>query len=247
MPLVGQYLSLESIEAVYQLPTPLESIQGVLFVAHGCSHSATDWWPKSSSCTKCTGLPIEMSIVREAVYTNKFAVIAISSLNRVHKCWNGKDVPRVQEAVKYFYKNIIPGKNVSFHALGASSGGGFVGFLSQQTSEIPVSSLCVQISSVGGEKSSTLPPALFILMSRDEHTLNHVKTITAPAISKSSVLVTSPKEIRPDYFSSKSNKLITAEESRAIHAAFSEGKIIDEKNFLIEDPRSSEWREVRRL
>ncbi len=92
-PLIGQYLALEGIEAVYQLPSSSDSIEGVLFVAHGCSHSATDWWPKSTACMKCTGLPVEMNIVREAIYAHKFAVIAVNSMNRVHKCWNSKDIP----------------------------------------------------------------------------------------------------------------------------------------------------------
>lgn len=242
-PLVGQYLSLNGIEAVYQLPTPLENIDGVLFVAHGCSHAATDWWPKSTSCTKCTGLPIEMSIAREAIYNQKFAVLAISSLNRVHKCWNAKDIPRVQEMISYFYSNIIPGKNVTLHALGASSGGSFVGFLSQQKQDISISSACVQISSVGGGKLASMPPTIFVLMSRDEHTVNHVKAVTSE-IPKSKVLVTSPKEVGPDYFFLRSNKMISLEESKLIHKALYEDGIIDSKHFLIDDPRTTEWREV---
>lgn len=244
MPLVGQYLSLNGIEAVYQLPSPLDELQGVLFVAHGCSHSATDWWPKSSSCTKCVGLPIEMAIVREAIYAHRFAVIGISSTNRAHKCWSPKDVPRVQEALQYFYSNIIPGKNVSLHGLGASSGGGFVGFLSQQKLAIPLSSICVQISSVAGDRVGNMPPTLFVLMSRDEHTLSHVKG-TANGIAKSNILVTSPKEIKPEFFSSRSGRFISVEESRTIQAALKNGNMLDDKLLLVEDPRGSNWREVR--
>lgn len=240
-PLIGQYLALEGIEAVYQLPSSSDSIEGVLFVAHGCSHSATDWWPKSTACMKCTGLPVEMNIVREAIYSHKFAVIAVSSMNRVHKCWNSKDIPRVQEIIKYFYSSIIPGKNVSFHALGASSGGSFVGFLSQNKFEIPIASACIQISSIGGDRISIMPPTMFILMSKDSHTINHVKS-SMNTIAKTKLLVTSPKEIKQEYFHVHSNSFISLEESRAIHASLVENHFLNSENYLLEDPRTTEWR-----
>lgn len=243
---VGKYLIVDdSIEMVYQLPSPLDSIKGVLFVAHGCSHAATDWWPQSTSCPKCTGLPVEMSIVREAVFNRKFAVIAISSGNRIHKCWSAKDIPKVQRAIQYFYGGVLEGRTLPLYALGASSGGSFVGFLAQQTKMSPsVASICVQISSVGGDRLSDLPPTMFVLMSRDAHTLSHV-TAVSDVIRTKSIVKTSPKIITPDYFSQHSNNFITLSESRILQSSLVKEKFIDADSLLLlEDPRETPWREV---
>eukprot|EP01040_Poterioochromonas_malhamensis_P024394 gene24394-30161_t len=80
-------------------------------------------------------------------------------------------------------------------------------------------------------------------MSRDEHTLNHVRG-TANGIAKSNVLVTSPKEIKPEFFSSKSGRFISVEESRTIQAALKNSNMLDDKLLLVEDPRGSNWREI---
>lgn len=240
--LTGKYLELDGTEIVYEVP---ESTKGVLFVAHGCSHSATDWWPTSTSCAKCTGLPVEMSIVKEAL-KRKLAVIAVSSANRVHKCWGGRDANRVIQAISYFYKNFLPdAANAPLFLLGASSGGSFVGFLAQQSSiQPPVSALCVQISSVGGDRVATLPPTIFVLMSRDAHTLSHVQEI-APTIKHSSVLVTEPRSITSEYFAHKTNGFITAAESHTIHTVLVAGDYISNNTFLLaDDPRQTNWRQV---
>ena len=54
---------------------------GVLFVAHDCGNSHTDWFEKSSDCPECIGLPEERAIV-ETAYERNFAVIAASSYDR---------------------------------------------------------------------------------------------------------------------------------------------------------------------
>jgi hypothetical protein len=239
----GKYLELAGIDIVYEVP---DSPKGVLFVAHGCSHSATDWWPASTTCAKCTGLPVEESIVKEAL-KRKIAVIAVSSVNRVHKCWGSRDANRVIQAISHFYKNFIPSDsaNIPLFLLGASSGGSFVGFLAQQSSiQPPVSALCVQISSVGGDRIATLPSTVFVLMSRDAHTLSHVQEI-APTIKNSKILVTEPRPITLEYFAQKTRGFITAAESHAVHNALAAGGFINNSTFLLEDdPRQTNWRQV---
>jgi len=61
--LIGSYekINNQQIELVWQSPS--ENPKGMVFLAHGCAHAATDWWPKSESCPSCIGLPIEKSIV----------------------------------------------------------------------------------------------------------------------------------------------------------------------------------------
>ena len=71
----------EKIEMVYQLPSG-GVVKGVLAVFHGCSHRATDWFPKSDSCKKCIGLPVERVIAKSALDSG-LAVLALSSSNKV--------------------------------------------------------------------------------------------------------------------------------------------------------------------
>ncbi len=54
---------IKDLETLWEVP---HQPRGVLFVAHGCSHSGSDWWPPSQRCQHCLGLPEEM-IVRRAV------------------------------------------------------------------------------------------------------------------------------------------------------------------------------------
>ena len=119
------------IEVVYQLPPQLP-VQGLLFLAHGCSHSATDWWPKSSTCESCIGLPIERKIVEEAL-RNGYLAVAQSSHNRKRKCWDSADSPRAVAALQHLMAKFNLPRNIFVHLLGASSGGGFVGKLALQT------------------------------------------------------------------------------------------------------------------
>ena len=51
------------VELVYQAP---ERPRGVFLVLHGCSHRATDAWPRSAGCDDCVGLPIETRVVGAA-------------------------------------------------------------------------------------------------------------------------------------------------------------------------------------
>ena len=44
---------LAGAEVVWQKPAG--QAKGVLFVAHGCSHGAIDWWHKADGCPLCIG------------------------------------------------------------------------------------------------------------------------------------------------------------------------------------------------
>jgi hypothetical protein len=54
----------------------------VLFMAHGCSHAATDFFDKSKDCVDCIGLPVERRLVLAALKKG-FFVVAVSSNDRV--------------------------------------------------------------------------------------------------------------------------------------------------------------------
>ena len=252
--LTGKYFKVNNIEAVYQLPSSTTTIKGVVFLAHGCSHSATDWWPKSDSCPLCIGLPVEMSIVRYGL-EHGYVMLAMSSTNRRHKCWTGHDLNKANTLITYFYQKIILSaipETVSvlppLHMLGASSGGNFVGILSQHrsTSDQPrVSSINVQISSIQEVDINKIPPTIFSLMIKDSFTLSTVRTNVLSRIDQHSIIEVPDLPITDSYFYDHTYGSITLEDSKKIAEVFYNQRLIDSRTKkLLNDPRMSEWRSV---
>ena len=85
--------NISELEVLWELPP---SPQGVLFVAHGCSHSGSDFWPKSGRCMHCLALPEEMR-VREAALARGYAVVAVSSYNRETMCWHNTGADKSED------------------------------------------------------------------------------------------------------------------------------------------------------
>ena len=111
-----EVLSPTQTELVYHLPDN-QPITGVLFLAHGCSHGATDWCTRGTSHRElqtdnnnshamCRGLPVELSIVRKAL-AKGLLVVVTSSSNREHKCWTQKDIAPTLQAIKYVYSKVL--------------------------------------------------------------------------------------------------------------------------------------------
>jgi len=178
------------VEVVRQMPTRPTR---VIFLAHGCQHSATDWWPKSKACPLCIGLPEEKKIVQAALKRNYMAV-AMSSMDRqFSRCWRmawpppsaaiNDDTTRVVSALR----TLLMQQGVAdlpLYALGASSGGAFVPVLAHH---IPLSGIVVQIMAQRPDvfttplpnpnsgKQPPYPPTLFVHMSRDSRTAEGVE------------------------------------------------------------------------
>lgn len=85
--------NISDLETLWEVPP---SPTGVLFLAHGCNHAAADFWPPSQRCPHCTGLPQER-LVRLAALARGYAVIAVSSLNRVTQCWHNTQADKSQD------------------------------------------------------------------------------------------------------------------------------------------------------
>eukprot|EP01038_Epipyxis_sp_PR26KG_P016441 gene16441-22414_t len=260
--LVGQHTKLnDQIELVYQIPNNKENarqLTGVLALFHGCQHAGTDWWPQSSTCSSCIGLPVEQTIVANALKRN-YAVIAITSQNRDHKCWTHHDILPVSLAITHFYKTILVVKDFSpslptppLFLLGASSGGSFVGsFSSNQNllqNGLKVSAVCVQIMTITDFKNAS--PSIFLLMKNDRRMIKYVnlginesKLNDQINANKFQVKICDPKSINEDYF--YRHNVLSQEDSLILHKAFIRYGIIDKVSFLlIDDPRSnSKWRE----
>jgi len=141
----------------------LPSIQGLLFLAHGCQHSSLDWFSKSPDCKDCMGLPEERAIVQTALDMG-LVTIAMSSSNFSTKCWSGSDVTPVSLVLNELWHRFSQAQEqeestpsssrLPLYAFGASSGGAFVsslagplqsrfgihldGFISQIAAQLPL-------------------------------------------------------------------------------------------------------------
>lgn len=235
------------IEYVHQLPDVSSSsdIKGVLFLAHGCSHSSTDWWPNSPSCPQCIGLPVEMSIVSEALSRNWIAV-AVSSNNRQNKCWSQPDMDSVPYVLSELYKAHIQDSNTPLYLLGASSGGTFVGVLAQSRAfdivKLQVTAINVQISGARMANDRT-PPTAYTLMAKDHGSVYSIER-RKQSLDTAKILVHKVLEqpISPGFFL-EHGAVQSIEVSEKIHKALLAAQLIDSASFLLlEDPRRSDWR-----
>jgi hypothetical protein len=230
--------------------------RAILFVAHGCNHKMTDWWPRHENvCTECIGLPEEMAIVQMAL-RQKLVVVAASSKRT---CWSSQKVasttsnddtnddgPRVAKilrALQQQFPNEPP-----ILAFGASSGGMFVSSTLPRAiaSSNPSSRLCGFISQIMATPTPMSMPgaAVWITMNRDERTDLNAKELVHQLQQESKTAVhmrLPPRPITPDFFASRIPS-ISKEKSRRMVGAL--GNFLDNDGFLKEDPRRSTWRTV---
>lgn len=250
----GIYVELEGgVQLVYQIPKSNKALTGVLFVAHGCSHSATDWWPKSQNCSRCIGLPVEKTIVQTALEHN-MAVVAVTSGNRQHKCWVLKsDKVPVINAIKYVYQKagfIAESASLPLYLLGASSGGSFVGSFAQEAKSegLIVSAICVQIMFIKIHRfDEGMIPALFIHMPLESHTKKMISSvidqINKHSPNSAKELLCLKKAIDPTYFNDHGAALTIAD-SITLTKALKDSGLLSTQNFLLDNPRETNWREV---
>jgi hypothetical protein len=243
--LVGIYGIHEgNIEYVYQVPNGGKP-KGIIFFAHGCKHSARDWWPASNSCPKCKALPVELSLVDEAISRN-YAAIALSSENQEHHCWTEDDVPRFSSLMTYFYRHIL--KDTTFtkplHMLGASSGGSFVGlFASSSVPKLPIVSVCSEIMALRLYVQRLKIPVLFVAMERDEATMYRVEK-TIAKYSNTKLIKATSQPLSKDYLYEHGMGLVTQSDSERLFSILVKNSFLSHSNHLIDDPRRSNWRKV---
>lgn len=250
--------AIQQIEIVYEIPSSI--IRGVIFVAHGCQHSSIDWWRQSSTCPNCRGLPMEVSITSKALEMG-LIVIAISSNNRMHKCWTQKDLYPTIEALKYLYHKLsITFENTPLFLLGVSSGGSFVGSLAQMiptlsedatriSGPVKVAGICVQISNIvfHSEDFTRIPPTYFVYMSKDANLSKQV-TKTAEVIKRHLIPVETHScddKVVDDSFL-QSLEYLNSNDRSYLMQSLRLNKIISSNGKLLNDPRStsSNWRQV---
>jgi hypothetical protein len=253
------------VEVVWQSPGSAPT--GVLLLSHGCSHSATDWWPPSLSCPRCTGLPEETRIVTASLAAGMFAV-AMSSVDRDTMCWHvAHDAPRVLDALETVLARANISATVPRFAMGASSGGAFSALLPTYTQppHPPWRAVAVQImgvppdmlsmapmssSSSDGNASSIVeaqyPPSLWVHMPRDaalgELVQSDLATLRASNVTAEEVQV-HPLAVTPQFLTERIGG-ITNETAAAVHGALVKAELLDGDGFLRQDPRRAPWREA---
>jgi hypothetical protein len=240
----GTYQEIGTVPAVFELP---RFPKGLVFLAHGCHHSAGDFWSYSASCPMCIGLPEELRIT-SAIVAAGWAAIALSSADRgSSRCWDFEtDGARVVPALTEFRKS----NNLShlpLAALGVSSGGAFV---LQLAKAIPLHAVVSQIMAIPpsylvGYRGAPFPPTLFIHMPRDKRTgagvrrcLRHLNETGVRAAE----LRAPPIPIHPSFFC----RVPGVDEPLSHKLRRSLAPMLDSDGWLREDPRGSSWRELVR-
>ncbi|CAB9524171.1 expressed unknown protein [Seminavis robusta] len=234
--------------------------KGILFVAHGCHHNAEDWWPSTPDvCPECIGLPEELAIVKMALEF-ELAVVAVSSDDRVSKCWSGTDGPIVAKVLTALEEEILETdqeSKVPILAFGASSGGGFVGrklIKSMRKLGRDLDGFIAQIAAPDSRSElpkergeHPFPIATFITMNRDVGSDEHVREIVEGLQQEGHPAKHTrlpPLALSHTFFQDRIPHY-TLEQSKTMTQALRKSNFLDESTFeLNKDPRRSTWRDV---
>lgn len=222
---------------------------GILFLAHGCAHSALDFFRPSIDCPQCVGLPEEVHIVRAARGRGLVAV-AVSAADTYHHCWREGDAERVRtvlDKVQAWARSLTGGRDLPVFALGASSGGSFV--LLMPSWGFKLAGVCSQIMAVPARMlAAPFPPTVLVHMPRDPRTARAVEMLLqalqrlAPRVREIRAL---PLRIDDGFFAARIGG-ISAQRSAALARALKSAGLLDASGALASDPRRSRWRSAVR-
>ena len=174
----------------YVVVTPSEQPLGVLLLIHGCSHTCLDFCHASNECPGCRGLPEEVRFAQFGLAFNMI-VIAVSAADKSSHCWSGADVikggvmksPDVENVLTILKKEgvLVPRGSLAqlpLIAMGASSGGTFVGKLAEGALGAQLLGIVVQIAAPPLSDSLYLSPntvVVYSVMTRDKATARRSK------------------------------------------------------------------------
>jgi len=241
--------TIAGLDVMWQVPTRAPA-KGLLLLFHGCSHSASDFF----ECEDCLGLPEERTIVVESLEFG-LAVASISSGDRhFSRCWSRGDIAPTIRIIDVLQTRLLL-LNRPLFAIGASSGGGFVGKLVTAMKPESFAGVSSQIMGWGGDVFrkdpwTEWPPAVeFVTMTRDSWTDQTVRE-NVDICKKLGVTVSHrkcpPLKMSPTFFSDRTkwaSAKITEETSAEIYRALLHAGFVDKtSSLLLEDPRDSDWR-----
>ncbi|KAL4441476.1 hypothetical protein ABPG77_001980 [Micractinium sp. CCAP 211/92] len=240
----------------YEVP---QAPVGVLAFFHGCAHNAYDLWPPQLGCEECRGLPGEVSHTKQALSLG-YAVVAMNSLDRsndpskeTYRCFSYSDD---RESAVEALKDIISDlelEDLPLYLAGVSSGGSFaLKLLKDLSGELEVSGVISEVLSIDPDKDSydfeTWPPVAFIEMQKDTPTNERIERnqeVLAEAGVPAQIIHVPERAVYPTFFSDQAAD-ISPQLSIKIVAALKQIGVLDEKGWLLDDPRhgfdSLDWR-----
>lgn len=258
----------DPVELLWQKPRDPKAL---LFLAHGCNHAATDFFPPSETCPTCAGLPEETRVVAKAL-ARGYVVAAVSSRGA---CWDATvDARRVVRALSRVSRLVPELAGKPTFAFGASSGGAFVGALPfygavdgvvSQISSIRLPSRLRDAASLGEELRAQggrgdYPPVVFSHMSRDvltgelvDRSRAYLESVGVPV----RVTELDPQPVDDGFFHRRIVRAVPADahgegaglepvvrlaESKAMAAKLRDAGMLDTEGYLRDDPRASDWR-----
>ncbi|KAL1499502.1 hypothetical protein AB1Y20_011705 [Prymnesium parvum] len=239
--LAGTHQTLSGTTAVWQIPP---SPRALLFLAHGCNHRPTDFWPPGEACPLCAALPEEERITRHALHAG-IALIAMAAADTDSRCWDfEQDGPAVKRALQMFV-SAHAFESLPISALGASSGGAFVLQLPQL---LPLHTVVSQIMAIPPSMLTThsarpFPSTLFIHMKRDERTAALAKRCVRKLAQdgvQAAEIEHAPLRVEPRLFLRISGMDLPT--ATRLHQALQHAQLLDDDGFLLQDPRRSHWR-----
>ncbi|XP_022751952.1 uncharacterized protein LOC111300590 [Durio zibethinus] len=226
-------------DLIWQIPN---SPKGVLFLAHGCSGRAVNFWDRSSKCPKCVGLPEERLLVLHAL-ARKFAVLTISSVGR---CWTfGKEKLIVEDIIRWWI-NRQKLEKLPLVALGASSGGYFVSALAN---DLKFSSITLMIAEGIFDQMDIrqdYPPTLFVHMPKDAHRQQKITEFMEVLRNKGidvAEIECMELPLSPTFLSDRIPGLTQTISARLFNL-FREKGFIDENGYMKRDGRATHWKEA---
>jgi len=236
------------IETLWQRPAV--EPRGIFLIAHGCSHQASDifstvgpdgWTMEACHTTevgRCLGLP-EESQLRRVALARGYITMAVSSTGP-GRCWTKEDRRRVLAAVEHVRLHELV-SNATVFAMGASSGGAFVGLLSESVASGGLPSLqCIipQISGLSGTNRGV--PTLFIHMARDRR-VGELVASDMESLKRQGVvvgeIVLKPLPVTTSMLERCVAKNIAVQILQSLRA---KGHV-DSSGFLKQDPRLRAW------
>lgn len=231
--------------------------RGTILLLHGCSHSATDYFPPGKDCPQCLKLPESSKIAQMALWRG-FNAVAVSSTDRDRKCWHtnsetgeGEDYDRVRTALHEANRRNAYSPNLPLYVVGGSSGGYFASSLPLKfpvtgVYSIISTAICMMWTDMDKSKRGFPPHAFTHMGTRDKRTALNVKE--AIRVLNSLQIATidfnvDPKPVTEQYLREAVPRWNTGLVSEVV-AALRRTGIVDENFFLVSDPRRSQWRKA---
>lgn len=224
-------------DLIWQIP---DSPKAVLFLAHGCSGRAANFWDKSPECPNCVGLPEERLIVLHAL-ARKFAVLAISSKGQ---CWSlGEERWIVKSMIQWWISeqrlDMLP-----IFAMGASSGGYFVSALAAELQFRSIALMIAEGVYSHLDITKNYPATLFVHMPKDEKRWRKIEKYLVLMRNKG-IDVAEVKcmefPLTPQIFANRIPGLSPALSVKLFNV-FQDKGFIDENGYMRDDGRAIPWK-----